>query len=90
MYEVKGRPTKIAYTSRTAIKVRDNYCTVEATEERSIDIQDDVDMQEEFKALCDEVNEVVDIQAEQAVKAFLQNKKQLQFIFAGSIIQSTS
>ena len=36
MYESKAKTTKISATSRSAIKIRESYYTVEYTEERSI------------------------------------------------------
>lgn len=68
-YEIKGIPTKITATSRSAIKIRDNYYTVEASEERSIP-DSDVNMEEEYDALFNEVNDVVDKQVKDIVDTF--------------------
>lgn len=69
-YEIKGVPTKITATSRSAVKVRDNFYTVEASEERSISTDSDIDMKEEFKALFDELNDVIDLQAKDIIDTF--------------------
>jgi len=61
-YKIQGVTTKITATSRASIKVRDNYFTVEATEERELPESADVDA--EWKALFDSVNDVIDAQAE--------------------------
>lgn len=63
-YEPKAIVTKITATSRVAVKKRDNYYTVELTEERMIPDVDDVDMDAERAALFDAVNTEVDRQVE--------------------------
>ena len=65
-------PTEISATSRCAIKVRDNYYTVEVSEKRTISTADleGLDMDKEYELLFDEVNNVVDKQCEQIVKTF--------------------
>jgi hypothetical protein len=67
-YEIKGKPTKITATSRSAIKVHDNFYTIEASEERSV--SDDIDMESEFDALFNELNDVVDKQVKNIVDTF--------------------
>lgn len=61
-YKVKGVPTKITATSRVAIKIKDNYYTVECSEERAIPDVDGVDIEKERQALFDGVNTTVDEQ----------------------------
>lgn len=61
-YKVKGVPTKITATSRVAIKIKDNYYTVECSEERAIPDVDGVDIEKERQALFDDVNATVDEQ----------------------------
>lgn len=61
-YEVKGVPTKITATSRVAIKIKDNYYTVECSEERAIPDVDGVDIERERQALFEDVNTTVDDQ----------------------------
>lgn len=74
MYEPKAKTTKISYTSRASIKLQtktgDNFYTVEATEERSIPDVEGVDINEEWKALCSEVDGLIDYQTEQIVNTF--------------------
>ena len=69
-YEVKGVPTKITATSRVAIKIRDNYYTVECSEERSIPDVEGVDIDKERQALFDDVNSTVDMQIEDIYNTF--------------------
>lgn len=69
-YESKAIITTIKATSRVAIKIRDNYFTVEFSEERSIPDIDGVDIDEERALLFDDVNAVVDNQCEEINKMF--------------------
>ena len=69
-YEVKAKTTKINAVSRVAIKIKDNYYTVEYSEERTIPDVDGVIIKEEREALFDAVNAVVDAQAEDIVRSF--------------------
>ena len=71
-YVTRAVPTEISATSRSAIKIHDNYYTVEITEKRTIphDDLEGIDMDKEYKALFDEVNTVVDDQISDIVKTF--------------------
>lgn len=70
-YEAKAVTTQIKATSRIAIKIRDNYYTIEYSEERSIPTDlPTVDIELERQALWDDVNDIVDSQAEDVIKAF--------------------
>lgn len=73
-YESKAVVTAIKATSRVAIKIRDNFYTVEYTEERAIPDVAGVDIEKEQEILFDSVNAVVDSQAEDIIKTF-QNKR---------------
>ena len=73
-YKSKATVTGIKATSRVAIKIKDNFYTVEYTEERSIPDVDGVDIEEEQNILFDSVNQIVDAQAEDIIKTF-QNKR---------------
>lgn len=73
-YQSKAVVTNIKATSRVAIKIRDNYYTVEYEEERSIPDIEGVDIEQEQIILFDSVNAVVDAQAEDIIKTF-QNKR---------------
>lgn len=69
---VKGKTIEISATSRVAIKLRDNFYTVEASEKRSI--PEESNMDEEWTDLWNSVNTVVDKQAEDIYSTFA-NKK---------------
>lgn len=74
-YTSKAVVTEISATSRVAIKVRDNFYTVEYTEKRAIPDVEGVDMEQERLALFDAVNGVVDMQAEDIIRMTQPNKK---------------
>ena len=63
-------PTEISATSRCAVKISDNYYTIEATEKRTISNIDGVDMDKEWTMLFDEVNDIVDSQCQDIIKTF--------------------
>lgn len=69
-YEIKGRTTKISATSRMAIKIKDNYYTIEATEERALPDDEPVNVEKEYKALFDSVNNIVDDQMQDILNTF--------------------
>lgn len=69
-YTSKAVPTKITATSRVAVKIRDNYYTVEYSEERAVPADSGVDMEQERKQLFDSVNAIVDEQAADIIKTF--------------------
>lgn len=70
MYESKAKTTRIVATSRASIKVRDNFYTVEYSEERTVPDVEDVDLAQERKILWDEVNAVVDDQCASIIETF--------------------
>lgn len=74
-YISKAIVTEISATSRVAIKVRDNFYTVEYTEKRAIPDIEGVDIEAERIALFDAVNGVVDAQAEDIIRMTQPNKK---------------
>lgn len=74
-YVSKASVTEISATSRIAIKVRDNFYTVEYTEKRAIPDVEGIDMDAERLALFDAVNGVVDAQAEDIIRMTQPNKK---------------
>ena len=69
-YEAHAIPTEISATSRCAIKVKDNYYTIEVSEKRTISNVDGIDMDEEYRILFDEVNKVVDDQCQDIINTF--------------------
>lgn len=75
MYESKATVTKITATSRVALKVHDNYYTVEYSEERSIPDVDGVNIEAERQILFDDVNALVDAQCEDIIQTFQTKKK---------------
>lgn len=74
-YIPKAIVTEISATSRVAIKVRDNFYTVEYTEKRAIPDVDGIDIEAERIALFDAVNGIVDAQAEDIIRMTQPNKK---------------
>lgn len=73
-YVSKAVVTNIKATSRVAIKIRDNFYTVEYSEERAIPDVEGVDLEQEQNILFDSVNSIVDAQAEDIIKTF-QNRR---------------
>ena len=63
MYEPKAQITKIQATSRMSLHVKENYFTIEYSEERSIPDVDGVDINKEREALWEVVNGQCDDQA---------------------------
>lgn len=63
-----SKTTLIKASSRASVKVRDSYYTVEYTEERSVDEQDNVDTERE--KLWNDVNSQVDNQIEEIFNTF--------------------
>lgn len=73
-YVSKAITTQIKATSRASVKVRDNYYTIEYTEERTIPQVDNVDIAKEREILWDCVNNEVDNQIEDIIKSFAKQK----------------
>lgn len=73
MYESKAKVVEIQAVSRVALKIKDNFYTVEYTEKRSIPDEEDVNIEAERKALWDDVNAVVDDQANDIKRCFSNN-----------------
>ena len=69
-YTSKAQITTIRATSRASVKVRDNFYTVEYSEERALPNDIDFDIVEERQLLWDTVNNEVDAQIEDIVKSF--------------------
>lgn len=70
MYESKAQITKISATSRVAVKIKDNYYTIEYAEERTIPNIPDVNMEIERAILFEDVNNTVDRQIADIAKTF--------------------
>lgn len=69
-YESKARITSIKATSRASVKIRDNFYTVEYTEERVIPDVAGVDLEQERAMLWDCVNAECDNQIDDIIKSF--------------------
>jgi hypothetical protein len=74
-YTPKAIVTEITATSRVAIKIRDNFYTVEYSEKRAIPDVEGIDVEAERLALFDAVNSIVDEQANDILRTFQPNKK---------------
>lgn len=74
-YESKAIVTEISATSRVAIKVRENFYTVEYTEKRAVPDVDGIDIEAEREQLFAAVNYIVDTQAEDILRMTQPNKK---------------
>ena len=64
------KTTKISGTSRSSIKVKDNFYTIEASMEKSIEDDTDINIQDEYKHLFSDLNDAVDAQCEDIIKTF--------------------
>lgn len=70
MYEIKGIPTEISATSRVAVKIKDNFYTIEYSEKRLISDIENANMELERAALFDDVNTIVDDQVKDILNSF--------------------
>ena len=70
MYEPKGKTNSIKATSRASVKIRDNFYTVEYSEERMIPDLEGIDIEQEKSYLWDAVNKSCDDQIEEILKSF--------------------
>lgn len=70
MKESKAITTNIKATSRVAIKIKDNFYTVEYSEERSIPTDVEVDLDFERNVLWDDVNKCVDMRCKEILLTF--------------------
>lgn len=68
-YEVKGKTTKITATSRCAIRIKDNYYTLELSEERVMPDDESIDLDKEYKALFDSINSEIDTQMQDVLNS---------------------
>lgn len=69
-YTPKAVVSEISAISRVAVKIKDNFYTVEYSEKRTVPDVEGVDMDAERTALFDAVNGVVDAQVEDIIKSF--------------------
>lgn len=68
-YEVKGKTTKITAISRCAIKVKDNYYTMELSEERTIPDDVEIDLEKEYDDLFNSINAEIDKQCQDVLSS---------------------
>ena len=69
-YEPKAKTVSIRATSRASVKIRDNFYTVEYTEERMIPDIEGVNIEAEKQALWDAVNYECDNQIHDILDTF--------------------
>ena len=74
MYEQKAITTTIRATSRASVKIRENFYTLEYSEERVIPELEGLDLESEKKLLWDDVNREVDHQIEDIYEATKNNR----------------
>lgn len=68
---MKTKTTKISYSSKITLKIRDSFYSIEYGEEREIEGEGtDNELIELRQQLVDDVNGVVDEQAEEIVETF--------------------
>ena len=69
-YISKAIPTSIKATSKCTVKLKDNYYSIEFTEERSIPDVKDIDIEIERTMLFEDANKVVDNQIKEILNNF--------------------
>lgn len=69
-YQSKATISSIRATSRASIKMRDNFYTVEYSEERTLPTDIEYDIDKEREILWNTVNDEVDKQIEDIIKSF--------------------
>jgi hypothetical protein len=67
-YTTHTIPTEISATSRCALKIKDTYYTVEASESRHVVEAEGIDLDKEYELLFAEINSVVDKQCSDIIK----------------------
>ena len=72
--DVYGKTTLIRATSRASVKIRENFYTIEYSEERVIPEVEGLDLESEKKLLWDDVNREVDLQIEDIYEATKNNR----------------
>lgn len=69
-YESKAIVSTIRAESKTTLKIKDNFYSITYTEERLIPNVEGVDIEKERVLLFDDVNAIVDSQAEDIIRTF--------------------
>ena len=76
-YVPLGIPTKITALSRNSVKLKEDYYTFEAIEERTFpENATGIDLEKEWKAIFDSVNSIVDFQYNETLDAVFGKKKE--------------
>lgn len=75
VYTSHAVTTKISAISRVAVKIRDNFYTVEFSEERSLPDDPEVNLSMERQLLFDDINALVDNQVREIYSVMDKNKK---------------
>lgn len=66
-------PSKISAVSRMAVKIKDNFYTFEASQERTVEDVEGIDIEKEYQLLFDDLNDCIDAQVQELV-SYLKNK----------------
>lgn len=64
------KTTKISGTSRSSVKIKENFYTIEASMEKSVEDDTDINIEEEYRHLFDDLNNVVDNQCKDIIDTF--------------------
>ena len=67
--------TEISASSKIAMKIKDNYYTIQASETKTVIDDGGIDMDKEWDILFDELNEVVDKQCDDIARTFKVEKQ---------------
>lgn len=74
-YKSKATVASIKATSKVTLKIKDNFFSVEYTEERTLPDVEGIDVDKERKLLWDDVNAIVDDKANEIKEVFGVNKE---------------
>ena len=69
-YNSKAIITTIKANSKVTLKIRDNFFSVEYTEERTIPDVEGIDIEKERECLFEDVNGIIDEKADEIRKTF--------------------
>lgn len=56
-----------------AVKIKDNFYTFEASQERTVEDVEGIDIEKEYQMLFDDLNDCIDLQV-QELASYLKNK----------------
>ena len=69
-YNQKAVTTSITANSKCTIKIKDNYYSIEFSEERTLPEVEDINVEKERLLLFDDVNRIVDDQINEILNTF--------------------